>query len=180
MVTRVIETYVSLVQTTAGAIIVTSLSLLICAAIVLWARRSSFEQHWPVFAAACTMTGLLIGVYAFAVAAGKWQGEYFRTPLIVQVAMLLPLSLAAWGAWLTLYGWLATHSRHPLLLYTLAACLLIPLVVMADQAEISGGLVLVGPDGETWVDAVVAVGLILIPVFVFEGIRRGLAQDMLP
>jgi hypothetical protein len=180
MVDKAISAYVVFAHSGPGAIILVALSLGACAAVVLWARQVAHEERRPILAGASVLTALVAGIYALAVAAGWWGGLYFETPFIVQVATLLPLSLAGWVVWLMGYRWLAAHSRYPLAIYAASTLLIIPAVVVADRAEISGGLFLVAADGATWVDALIGVGIMLAPLLLFEGIRRGLERDVLP
>jgi len=62
----------------------------------------------------------------------------------------------------------------------MVALLLTLAVGIADRAELSGGLVLVAEDGKTWLNALIGLGMMFVPVLLFEGIRRGLEQDVLP
>jgi hypothetical protein len=180
MLIKALSLYLGIAQSPAGAVFLVLLSLATCAAIVLWARRGSYQQRLPVLVAACVLTVLVLTIYGVALVAGWWGGAFFLAPIAVQIAVLVPLSLAVWVLWLMGYGWVSTRSRHPLLIYSLVALLLIPLAVVADQANVTGGLVLVAEDGQTWIDALIAVALFLTPVLTFEGIRRGLANDALP
>jgi hypothetical protein len=78
------------------------------------------------------------------------------------------------------YGWVAAHSRYALLTYGFAGLLIILGTALADRGELSGGLLLVAPDGAIWIDALVGVATMLAPILLFEGIRRSLARDALP
>jgi hypothetical protein len=180
MVAKVLVAYLDFVESAGGSIIVVGLSLVVCAAIVLWARQVARDAQWPLLLAAGTLTLLLAGIYAVAVVSGLWGGRYFQTPLIVQLATLLPPSLAGWIAWLMGYGWVAGHSRYALLTYVVVGLLIILGMALADRGELSGGLLLVAPDGAIWINAILGVAMMLAPVLLFEGIRRSLARDTLP
>jgi hypothetical protein len=98
----------------------------------------------------------------------------------VQLLTLLPILLAAWIAWFMGYGWLVGHRRHPLLIYTAVALCLVLAVSIADRMEVSGGLLLLAPNGAIWVDALLGVAMMFAPVLFFEAIRRSLGRDALP
>jgi hypothetical protein len=183
MVKRGIAAYLDFVNTPAGTALVVVVSLAICAAILLWAWHGSRWSRWqriPAVLAAVVLTLIMATIYAVALAQGWWGGLYFRTPLVVQAAMLVPLSLVGWVAWLLGYGWLSEHSRFPLLVYAAGALLLIPAAVLADRTESSRGLLMIAADGEVWVEALLGALALLAPVFIFEGVRRGLSRDLLP
>jgi hypothetical protein len=181
MVEHAFIAYLSFVQTGLGRLVIAALCVVTLGGMVLWARRAAWWQRWPILIAACVLTVLVAAIYALAVATGAWGGAYLtHTPPVVQTALLIPISLVGWVLWLAGYGWLVAHSRHPVLIYSLLALLLIPLVVVADQANVGGGVIVVAEDGDMWKDAVVGIGLMLIPVLVFEGIRRTLQTEALP
>jgi len=180
IVAKAILAYLEFVRSPNGRLVVVVLSLAAFAIIVLWARGGARHERWPSVVAASLMTILVAGIYGIAVAAGWWSGAYFRTPALVQAATLLPVSVVAWTAWLAGYGWLTARTRRPLLIYGMVALLLTLAVGIADRAELSGGLVLVAEDGKTWLNALVGLGMMFVPVLLFEGIRRGLEQDVLP
>lgn len=176
----VIAAYLDFVQGVVGATTVIVLSLVACCSVVLWARLGARAVRLSALAVAGTLTVLVALVYALAVASGWWEGAYFQTPLVVQLATLLPLSVAGWLIWLMGYGWLTEHSRHPLLIYAALALLLIVAVAVADRENISGGLVYVADDGEAWLEALLGVAVMFAPILLFEAIRRTLGRDTLP
>ena len=180
MATSLIATYVEFARSAIGGVIVVALSLLACGAMVLWARRGADGERWPALLAATAMTVLVTIIYVIALAAGWWGGAYFQTPLLVQLALLIALSMTVWLAWLTGYAWLAERSGRALLIYGGLALLLILAVALADRAELTGGLIRVAEDGKTWIDALIGAGIMLAPLVLYEGIRRGLARDALP
>lgn len=180
VVAKAIMAYLQYVRSPTGSIVVVVLSLAAFAIIVLWARRGARHERWPAFVAASLMTVLVAAIYGIAVAAGWWSGPYFRTPVLVQAATLLPVSVVVWTAWLAGYNWLTSRTRRPLLVYGIVALLLVLAVGMADRAELSGGLVLVAEDGRTWLNALVGLGMMFVPVLLFEGVRHGLEKDVLP
>lgn len=180
IVAQALLAYLQFVRSPNGRMVVVALSLAAFAIIVLWARRGARHERWPAFVAASLMTVLVAVVYGIAVAAGWWSGAYFRTPALVQAATLLPVSVVVWTAWLAGYGWLTGRTRRPLLIYGIVALLLILAVGLADRAELSGGLVLVAEDGRTWLNALVGLGMMFVPVLLFEGVRHGLEKDVLP
>jgi hypothetical protein len=181
MADQAFSAYLSLTGTTLGRLVLAALSLGVLGALVQWARSGEGWQRWPVFITACILTAVVTIIYGIALAANWWTGDYFQeTPLLLQLMLLVPLTLLSWLIWLTGYGWLVTHTRHPVLIYGAVAILLIGAAIVADRAEISGGLVLVAADGEVWKDAVVGIGLMFVPILIFEGVRQALQTDALP
>lgn len=179
MLAGVLKAYIQFAGSGVGGITLVALSIAACAALVRWARRRDHQERHLVFLMALGMTVLGLAVYTFAVLTGWWSGTYFRIPLIVQLAVLAPLSAAVWTAWLLGYGWLADHSRQPLATYTFLGVLIVLAVSVADRLELTGGLVEIARDGATWIDALVAVAVMMAPVVLFEGIRRALARTSL-
>jgi hypothetical protein len=137
-------------------------------------------EHELVFMAAGGLTAVVVVIYVALVVGGWWQGEYFWSPLLLQLAVLAPVSLAIWLGWLLAYRWLASHSRHPLLICTVVALLASPTSILADRIEITGAHKMLAPDGLIWTTALVATVLLLAPLLVFEGLRRLLSADVLP
>ena len=180
MLAATIYEYLSLVQRPTGAALVVIVSLVACTAMAWWAWRRTDVEHALVFLAAGALTAVSVVTYVVLVVGGWWQGAYFQTPLLLQLAVFTPVSLAAWLAWLLGYRWLASHSRHPLLIYAIVALLAIPTGILADRSEATGGLVRVAPDGLVWTDMVVGIVVLLAPLLVFEALRRRLSDDVLP
>lgn len=179
-VVNAISAYLDFVHTAPGGVTVVALSLAACAGLVLWAFRGAREERRTALVVAGTLTGVVVAAYLLAVAAGWWVGAYFETPLLVQAAVLLPISVAGWLVWLMGYFWLAARSRYPLRIYTVLALLLISAAAVADRANIAGGLVIVAGDGMVWIDALIGGAVMLAPLLLFEGLRRGLERDVLP
>ncbi len=176
----VASAYFQLVYSAPGEIIVIGLSLVACAAMVAWAKQRAHEERWSAFIATAGFVVLLAAAYVLAVTLGWWQGDYFKTPLLAQLAVLVPLSVAGLLAWLMGYGWLTSHTRRPLLIYTVVALLAVPAAAIADRANVGNGLFVVAEDGMLWVDALIGAVAVLTPILLFEGIRRVLQRDALP
>jgi hypothetical protein len=181
MLWQAFSAYVAFVETDLGRVVAVVLCLAVIGMAVLWARRRVWWERWPLLIAAGVLTLVVVAIYAVAVGSGWWVGSFvWHTPPVVQAALLVPVTLVGWLAWFAGYSWLAAHTRHPVLIYTALALLLLPVVVLADLANISRGLIQISDDGQTWKNAVAGVGLVMAPIVVFEGLRRGLQLDALP
>jgi hypothetical protein len=180
MISQAISAYLGFVQSAAGAAVVILLSVVACVAIFRWSAQRGHVERRCALVAAGVLTVLVAGIYGLAVAAGWWAGVYFETPLLVQVALLLPLSVVGWLAWLMGYAWLAARSSRALWIYVLVALLLVAVAAAADRMELAGGLILIAEDGQLWGDALIGVAAMLMPLLLYEGFRRGLSRDVLP
>jgi hypothetical protein len=71
------------------------------------------------------------------------------------------------------YRWLVRHTRYPALVY--GAVLLFvaaPLLVIGDSLAIESGYLAFGAGYTVWLDAVVGVALLSLPVLLYEAQRR--------
>jgi hypothetical protein len=173
----VIVTIAELNRSQVGAALV----LLTLAILVIWIRHGPPEVRWPVLISAASLSVLGTVIYWIAVSSNVWRGPFFVTvPLLTQLGIFVPFSLLGWIAWLSTYGWVMSRSCHPLLLYSGLALLAVPLAMIADRTELSGGLILVAEDGKVWIDALIAAAFVVSPVVLFEAVRRGIGRDILP
>jgi hypothetical protein len=180
MATTVLAAYIAFATSVVGSIVLTALSVSLLTLTVVWARRGRGIDRLPVLVGSAILSIILVALYGLGVSGRAWGGAYFTIPLFIQMVTLLPLVIIGWLAWFMGYGWLVDHRRHPLLIYSAVALVLVAAASVADGMEISGGFLLLAPNGTVWVDALMGVGMMLAPVLLFEGIRRGFGRDALP
>jgi hypothetical protein len=180
MATAILAGYIEFATSGVGIIVLTALSIGALALIVGWATRGRRGERLPVLVTATILSVFVVAFYAVEVRGGAWSGGYFSIPFVVQLLTLLAIVFAAWIAWFMGYGWLIGHRRHPLLIYTAVALCLVLAAAIADRMEVSGGLLLLAPNGVIWLDALLGVAMMFAPVLLFEAIRRGFGRDALP
>jgi hypothetical protein len=155
-----------------GATVVVG-AVLAVAAILVWARRPGAAGRSSVVLAATALGVSVGGLNLVLGAAGVWQSCSYRLPLFVLAALyvLMPMVLAA--LLLTGYRWLAGRIRYAPLVYgALLLVVVAPLIVIGDSLAIEGGYLALGSGYTVWMDAVVGVALLGLPVLLYEALRN--------
>lgn len=159
-----------------GGTIVISVALAAFALVLVWARRPGHPDRWAA-AAAATGTSLLVGLLTLiAVVAGWWRGAFFAIPLVVAVAIDLPLSIAGYTLWLGGYRWLARRTRHAFLIYAVVVLAFIPVVFLVDPIQMGRGQFTMAAGYTIWIDALVGQVVMGSPVLFYEAIRRRMGR----
>ncbi len=157
-----------------GGFITITVALVALAAPIVWARRPGHPDRWAAVLAA-TGTSLLVALITLlAVTAGWWQGPFFQVPLLVSLAIYLPLSIAGYTLWLGLYRWLARHTSRPFLIYAGIVLIFIPVVLLVDPIQMSRGQFQMSAGYTIWIDALVGQVVMLSPAALYEFILRRL------
>ena len=172
---------IAFLASTAGGALTVALGLALLAITIYWARRPGHPDR-PAAVLAATATSLLVAlITVIALAAGWWQGAFFQIPLLVALAIDLPLSIAGYTLWLGLYRWLARHTRRPFLIYAAGVIIFIPVVLLVDPVQLSRGQFQMGAGYTVWADALVGQLVMLSPAAFYELFRRrgpvGVRQD---
>jgi hypothetical protein len=163
---------IQFLQSPLGGAIVVSVALAAFALTLVWARRPGHPDRWAAVAAA-TGTSLLVGLITLiAVAAGWWRGAFFAIPLVVAVAIDLPLSIASYTLWLGGYRWLARQTRHAFLIYAVVVLAFIPVVLLVDPIQMERGEFMMGSGYTIWIDALVGQVVMWSPVLFYEASCR--------
>jgi len=159
-------------QSPFGGTLVVIVALAVFAMTLIWAQRPGHPDRWAAVAAA-TGTSLLVGLITLiAVAAGWWRGAFFAIPLVVAVAIDLPLSIAGYTLWLGGYRWLTHQTRHAFLIYAGVVLAFIPVVLLVDPIQMGRGQFTMGSGYSIWIDALVGQVVMWSPVLFYEVIRR--------
>jgi hypothetical protein len=155
-----------------GAAVVVG-AVLACAGLLFWARRPGGAGRSTVVLSASALGVCVAGLNLVLGAAGVWQSCSYGVPLIVLAAMYVLLPIVFFALLLMGYRWLVGHTRYPALVY--GAVLLVavaPLIVIADSLAIESGYLAFGAGYAVWMDALVGVALLSLPVFLYEALRR--------
>jgi hypothetical protein len=155
-----------------GAAVVVG-AVLAYAGLLVWARRPGDAGRSAVVLSASALGVCVAGLNLFLGATGVWQACSYRLPLIVLAAMYLLVPIVFSALLLMGYRWLVRHTRYPALAY--GAVLLFvaaPLLVVGDSLAIESGYLAFGAGYTVWMDAVVGVALLSLPVLVYEAQRR--------
>ena len=98
-----------------GAVVVT-LSFLLLGVTLLWALRRHNSDRIAALLSGTGTAVLVTAVTLLAMIMGWWQGGFFEIPLIVILAIELPLQIAGYTLWLSWYRWLRGRTaRAPLI-----------------------------------------------------------------
>jgi len=163
---------IQFLQSPIGGAIVVSVALAAFALTLVWARRPGHPNRWAAVAAA-TGTSLLVALITLiAVAAGWWRGAFFAIPLVVAVAIDLPLSIAGYTLWLGGYRWLARQTRRAFPIYAVVVLAFIPVVLLVDPIQMGRGQFTMGGGYTIWIDALVGQVVMWSPMLFYEAIRR--------
>jgi hypothetical protein len=161
-----------------GAAVVVG-AVLAVAGLLAWARRPGDAGRGAVVLSASALGVCVGGLNLVLGTAGVWQACSYRLPLVVLAAMYLLLPIAFGALLLMGYRWLRRHTRYPALVY--GAVLIVgvaPLIVIADSLALESGYLAFGPGYTIWMDALVGVALLSLPVLLYEALRRRQEQNL--
>ena len=160
-----------------GGAFVVVLSLMFLAFTLLWALR----QHNPDRIAALlggTGTAVLVTVVTLlAMIMGWWQGGFFEIPLIVILAIELPLQIAGYTLWLSWYRWMRGKTARAPLIYGIIVLLFFPIVLLVDPIQMQRGQFFMGNGYTVFVDALLGQVVMWSPMIFYELARRRLFRN---
>jgi len=155
-----------------GAAVVVG-AVLACAGLLVWPRRPGDAGRSTVVLSASALGVCVAGLNLILGSAGVWQSCSYRLPLIVLAAMYLLLPIVFFALLLMGYRWLAGHTRYPALVYGAVLLVVVaPLIVIADSLALESGYLAFGTGYTVWMDALVGVVLLALPVLLYEALRR--------
>ncbi len=155
-----------------GAAVVVG-AVLACAGLLVWTRRPGDAGRSAVVLSATALGVCVAGLNLVLGASGVWQACSYRLSLIVLAAMYLLVPIVLSALLLIGYRWLARHTRYPALVYgALLLVLVAPLIVIADSLALESGYLAFGAGYTVWMDALVGVALLALPVVLYEALRR--------
>jgi hypothetical protein len=161
-----------LVSTPLGASLVVIAALLACGALLRWARRPGHPDRSPILVAAATL-GVVSGVLNLVLGTtGIWQSCSYHLPLPVVVAFYLLLPVLGGALVLADYRWLTQHLPRAGLVYPAFLLIVVaPLIAIGDNAALDNGILAMGGGYMVWMDVVLGVALLWLPVGVYERLR---------
>jgi hypothetical protein len=147
-------------------------ALLACSGLILWARRPGHPDRGPVLVAAVTL-GVVTGVLNLVLGTtGIWQSCSYRLPLLVVATFYVLLPIVGGALVLAGYRWLARRRRRAGVLYGAFILVVIaPLIALGDTAAIENGILAIGGGYTVWMDVVLGVALLWLPVGVYVRLR---------
>lgn len=167
--------YLAFLRSALGQSLVLGLAIVTVCALLLWARGHA--ERVLILGTAALFSGIAGGIYALALAAHWWGGDFFNTPPIVQAGLAVPLLLVGLTAWLAGYRWLIERTHQALQIYVAISLLVALAVAIAHRLNLGQGKILVGPDWMVLYQAIVGELLAWVPVLLFEWLRRTLERS---
>jgi hypothetical protein len=155
-------------------------ALAIFGGVFRWAYAPEGADRRLALSVAGALTLVVGCVYVLALALGWWGGAYFETPMLIQAAILLSVTLPSCLLWLASYRWLADHNHQPLQICFAISLLVVLAVAAAHRLNLGRGAILVGPDLAVVWQAAIGMLLLWLPILLYEALRRGLERVTLP
>lgn len=159
-------------QSPVGIVVIVGLALAAIGIVVAWAVQPGHAERWQAVAAATITSALVAGLTLVAASMEWWGGAYLQLPLIVLLAIDLPLSIAGYTLWLGGYRWLRARTRHALPIYGAVVLAFIPVVFLVDPIQIQRGQFTLGGGYTIWIDALVGQVVLWSPVLAYEALRH--------
>jgi hypothetical protein len=167
---------IAFLQSRLGGVITVAIAFVFFTITLLWAwkRPDRIATMWGGAG-----TALLVTIVTFiAMAAGWWQGGYTEIPLIVLLAINLPLQIAGYTLWLGWYRWLRRKTRWAWLMYGVIVFLIfIPTVVFVDPIQMQRGQFNMGGGYSIWWDTLLGQLVMWSPVVGYELARKRLVKE---
>src|SRR5215510_7295252 len=115
-----------------GGATVVLLSLALLGVTLLWALRRHDPERIAALLGGIGTAVLVTVITLLAMIVGWWQGGFFEIPLIVILAIELPLQIAGYTLWLGWYRWLRSKTARAPLIYGIIVLLFFPIVLLVD------------------------------------------------
>ena len=159
-----------------GAIVVAS-SLILLGITLLWALRPRNPERIAALLGGTGAAVLVTAVTILAMIRGWWQGGFFEIPLIVILAIELPLQIAGYTLWLGWYRWLRGKTVRAPLIYWIIVLLLFPIVLLVDPIQMERGQFFMGGGYTILTDALLGQAVMWSPMIFYELARRRLVYE---
>lgn len=159
-----------------GGAIVGVLSLMLLGVTLLWALRPRNPERIAALLGGTGTAVLVTVVTLLAMIVGWWQGGFFEIPLIVILAIELPLQIAGYTLWLGWYRWLRGKTARAPLIYGIIVLLFFPIVLFVDPIQMQRGQFFMGGGYTILADALLGQLVMWSPMVFYELARRRLIQ----
>ena len=160
-----------------GGAIVVVLSLLLLGVTLLWALRQHNSDRIAALLGGTGTAVLVTAVTLLAMLVGWWQGGFFEVPLIVILAIELPLQIAGYTPWLGWYRWLRSRTARAPLIYGIIVLLFIPIIFLVDPIQMQRGQFFMGNGYTILADAFLGQLVMWSAMIFYELARRRLIQN---
>ncbi len=165
-----IPSFHQVLQLPAVGVMVTLITLVTTAALVLWAQQGGSGDRKAFVAAILVAGGVAMLFHALAQALGWWGGLFFQAPLFV---LALLTGLQAIALFLLVYRWLAVRwPRLALLAYGLLVLLVIAGTLVGDQSFLRSGMYVFQGGYSIQTDVVYGVVIFCLPLVLYHIIRQ--------
>jgi len=162
-----------------GAIVVVS-SLILLGVTLLWALWPRNPERIAALLGG-TGTALLVTIVTLlAMVKGWWQGGFFEIPLIIILAIEVPIQIAGYTLWLGWYRWLRGKTMRAPLLYGIIVLLFFPIVFLVDPIQMQRGQFFMGGGYTVFADALLGQFVMWSPMIFYELAHRRLVHDEKP
>ncbi|HEX2698109.1 MAG TPA: hypothetical protein VHM28_10405 [Anaerolineales bacterium] len=152
-------------------------SLLLLGVTLLWALQPRNPERIAALLGGTGTAVLVTIVTVLAMIMGWWQGGFFEIPLIVILAIELPLQIAGYTLWLGWYRWLRGKTAHASLIYGIIVLLFLPVVLLVDPVQMQRGQFFMGGGYTILADALLGQLVMWSPMIFYELARRRLLHD---
>jgi hypothetical protein len=160
-----------------GGTVVVVLSLMLLGITLLWALRQRNRERLAALLGGTGTAVLVTAVTLLAMIRGWWQGGFFEIPLIVILAIELPLQIAGYTLWLGWYRWLRSRTARAPLIYGIIVLLFIPIIFLVDPIQMQRGQFFIGGGYTILADALLGQVVMWSPIIFYELARRRLIQN---
>ena len=160
-----------------GGAVVVILSFLLMGVTLLWALRRHNSDRIAALLGGTGTAVLVTAVTLLAMLMGWWQGGFFEIPLIVILAIELPLQIAGYTLWLGWYRWLRGKTARAPLIYGLVILLFFPIVLLVDPIQMQRGQFFMGGGYTIFADALLGQLVMWSPMVFYELARRRFVYD---
>jgi len=160
-------------QQPASIVLVSIITLVTSAALLLWAQQAGSADRKAFVAAILVAGGVTMLFHALAQAVGWWSGVFFQAPLFVLALLTGLQAIALFALFLLAYRWLAVRwPRLALLAYGLLVLLVITGTIVGDQFLLASGIYVFQGGYTIGTDVVYGVVIFCLPLLLYHLIRQ--------
>jgi len=162
--------FTQFVRTPLGSVLVIGASVAVAAATLLWAGRRGHADRSSLVVAGgvgAIFVGLLNVILG---SAGIWRSTDYTLPPAVLGSLLLLITVSL--TWMVVfYRWL-WRQRHGRIVSAVLLGLVAVLTVVGDESALARRYIAFGDGYTVWMDAVVALAILMVTVLAYELPRR--------
>jgi hypothetical protein len=168
-----IPSFHQVLQLPVVGVIVTLITLVTTATLVLWAQQGRSGDCKAFVAAILVAAGGAMLFHALAQALGWWSDLFFQAPLFVLALLTGLQALAFFALFLLAYRWLAVRwPRLALSAYSLLVLLVMAGTLVGDQAFLRSGMYVFQGGYTIETDVIYGVVIFCLPLLLYHLIRQ--------